>query len=197
VVVSDDNHNTVRSYLMNVTQHAVSHVLQQSAPHLTSSITERKKKITERKSHPIHTPLNCHPTSNQKSTTMVKIQEVEDEHFTDVKPAFADDAEDDDFTDTDSEISDEEEDDDELEETLYDRLVALKDIVPLKQRTYLSNGASRTYRWISKGLSFGGSTLWVLTTSVMILGVPYAVALQGDQQLAEMEKEYNVCTLQK
>lgn len=128
---------------------------------------------------------------------MVKIQEVEDEHFTDVKPAFTDDAEDDDFTDTDSEISDEEEDDDELEETLYDRLVALKDIVPLKQRTYLSNGASRTYSWISKGLSFGGSTLWVLTTSVMILGVPYAVALQGDQQLAEMEKEYNVCTLQK
>lgn len=127
---------------------------------------------------------------------MVKIQEVEDEHFTEVKPGtkFADDAEDDDYTDTDSEISDEEDDAEDLEESFYDRIVALKDMVPLKQRTYISNGISRTYSWISKGLSFSGQSLWVVTTSVMILGVPYAVALQGDQQLAEMEKEYNVRT---
>lgn len=130
---------------------------------------------------------------------MVKIQEVEDEHFTEAKPGaeFADDAEDDDYTDTDSEISDEEEDVEKFEESLYDRIVALKDMIPLKQRTYISNGVSRTYSWISKGLSFGGQSLWVVTTSVMILGVPYAVALQADQQLAEMEKEYNVCSPMK
>lgn len=127
---------------------------------------------------------------------MVKIQEVEDEHFNEAGPGakFTDDAEDDDYTDTDSEISEEEEEDDgDLEESLYDRIVALRDIIPLKQRTYILNGVARTYGWISKGLSFGGSSLWVLTTSVMVLGVPYAVAVQSDQQLAEMEKEYNVC----
>lgn len=130
---------------------------------------------------------------------MVKIHEVEDEHFTEVKPGvnFTDDADDDDYTDTDSEISDEEEADEDLEESLFDRIVALKDMIPLKQRTYFSNGVSRTYEWIGKGLSFGGQSLWIVTTSVMVLGVPYAVALQGDQQMAEMEKEYNVCALLK
>ncbi|KAL0640009.1 mitochondrial import receptor subunit Tom22 [Maublancomyces gigas] len=125
---------------------------------------------------------------------MVKIHEVEDEHFTDVKPGanFTDDADDDDYTDTDSEISDEEEADEDLEESLFDRIVALKDMIPLKQRTYFSNGISRSYRWISRGLSFSGQSLWIVTTSVMVLGVPYAVALQGDQQMAEMEKEYNM-----
>lgn len=128
---------------------------------------------------------------------MVKIHEVEDEHFAEAKPGanFTDNPDDDDYTDTDSEISDEEEADEDLEESLFDRIVALKDMIPLKQRTYFSNGVSRTYEWIGKGLSFGGQSLWIVTTSVMVLGVPYAVALQGDQQMAEMEKEYNVCTL--
>lgn len=132
----------------------------------------------------------------KSKSTMVKIHEVEDEHFSEVKPGanFPDDADDDNYTDTDSEISDEEADED-LEESLFDRIVALKDMIPLKQRTYFSNGVSCTYEWISKGLSFGGQSLWIITTSVMVLGVPYAVALQGDQQMAEMEKEYNVCTL--
>lgn len=127
---------------------------------------------------------------------MVKIHEVEDEHFAETKPGanFTDNPDDDDYTDTDSEISDEEEADEDFEESLFDRIVALKDMIPLKQRTYFSNGVSRTYKWIGKGLSFGGQSLWIVTTSAMVLGVPYAVALQGDQQMAEMEKEYNVRT---
>lgn len=121
---------------------------------------------------------------------MVELREVEDEHFVSAQPAPDDDE---DYTDTDSEISEEDEDDDaDLEESLYERIVALKDMIPLKQRTYISNGFSRTYSFLSKGFTLGGKTLWILSTSALVLGVPFAVAITDEQQVAEMEKEMKV-----
>jgi len=121
---------------------------------------------------------------------MVELREVEDEHFVSAQPAPDDDG---DYTDTDSEISEEDEDDDaNLEESLYERVVALKDMIPLKQRTYISNGFSRTYSFFSKGFTLGGKTLWILSTSALVLGVPFAVAITDEQQVAEMEKELKV-----
>ncbi|RPB03569.1 mitochondrial import translocase, subunit Tom22 [Choiromyces venosus 120613-1] len=119
---------------------------------------------------------------------MVELREVEDEHFVNAQPAPSDDE--DDYTDTDSEISEEDEGDDvDLEESLYERVIALKDMIPLKQRTYISNGFSRTYGFFSKGFALGGKTLWILSTSALVLGVPFAVAITDEQQVAEMEKE--------
>ena len=123
---------------------------------------------------------------------MVRLQEVEDEHFTSSQSATEQEEEEDDYTDTDSEISDDDGNDGELEESLYDRLVALKDIIPLKQRTSISNGVSSTIRFFTKGAVLGGKTFWVLSTSALILGVPFAVAITDDQQLSEMEKEMKV-----
>ncbi|CAZ81185.1 unnamed protein product [Tuber melanosporum] len=118
---------------------------------------------------------------------MVELREVEDEHFVHSQPAHSDDE---DYTDTDSEISEEDEDDDvDLEESFYERIAALKDMIPLKQRTYISNGFSRTYNFFSKGFALGGKTLWILSTSALVLGVPFSVAITDEQQVAEMEKE--------
>ena len=36
---------------------------------------------------------------------------------------------------------------------------------------------------------FGGKTLWVVSTSALLLGVPWALAFAEEQQMVEMEKE--------
>ena len=38
-------------------------------------------------------------------------------------------------------------------------------------------------------LNYGGKTLWVVSTSVLLLGVPWALAFAEEQQMAEMERE--------
>lgn len=122
---------------------------------------------------------------------MVKLTEVEDEHFVNEQQSYHDD--DDNYSDTSSSVTDREDDDDDLEESLYDRIIALKDIIPPRQRAAFSNGISKAYGLLSSGLSMGGTTLWVLVTSTFVLGVPFAVAVGDEQQLIEMEKDMKVC----
>jgi import receptor subunit TOM22 len=38
-------------------------------------------------------------------------------------------------------------------------------------------------------LSFGGQALWVVSTSALLLGVPWAIAYAEDQQVAEAEQQ--------
>lgn len=79
--------------------------------------------------------------------------------------------------------------DTEYEETLADRIAALKDIVPPTYRKHLSNVTNTAYSWASSGLSFSGKTLWVVSTSALMLGVPWALAFSEEQQFQEMERE--------
>jgi import receptor subunit TOM22 len=88
----------------------------------------------------------------------------------------------------DSEITDEE-DNGDLEETLVDRITALRDVIPPKQRAALSNTFHTTFSWLRVGLLFGGKSLWVISTSALMLGVPWALAFAEEQQVIEMEKE--------
>ncbi|KAM0431035.1 hypothetical protein ACHAPT_005672 [Fusarium lateritium] len=121
---------------------------------------------------------------------MVTLTEVEDEHFQ--HPQAGPDAEDeDDYTDTDSEISNESEYD-PSEETLAERLYALRDIVPPTTRSWVSNKASAISGAAWSVLSFGGTSAWVITTSALFFGVPFALSFAEDQQLTAMEQEYNM-----
>ncbi|KAI4717640.1 hypothetical protein E4T48_06159 [Aureobasidium sp. EXF-10727] len=87
--------------------------------------------------------------------------------------------------------SEADEDDEEYmpDETFADRLAALKDIVPPTYRKTLSNTLNTTSSWVSTTLNYGGKTLWVVSTSVLLLGVPWALAFAEEQQMAEMERE--------
>jgi len=121
---------------------------------------------------------------------MVKLQEVEDEHFAQDQPGPPLEENDDDYyTDTESEITEDEDDECDLEESLADRIAALRDVIPLKQRVAISNTISTTYSWIRGGLVFSGKSLWVISTSALLLGVPWALAFAEEQQMMEMEKE--------
>ncbi|EGR50372.1 hypothetical protein MKX07_007645 [Trichoderma sp. CBMAI-0711] len=119
---------------------------------------------------------------------MVTLTEVEDEHF---QHAHAVELEDDDFTDTESEISNES-DFDPSEETLAERLYALRDIIPPTTRGWVSSRVNAVAGAAWSALSFGGKSAWVITTSALFLGVPFALSFAEDQQLTAMEQEYNM-----
>ncbi|EFE42066.1 mitochondrial import receptor subunit tom22 [Trichophyton verrucosum HKI 0517] len=120
---------------------------------------------------------------------MVKLTEVEDEHFKEKPTSTKSDAlllsddEDEDYTDTDSF-------DDNLDnETLYERICALQDIIPAQSRYKISNAFSSFSSFAKSTISFGGSALWIVSTSAFLLGVPWALALAEEQQYVQMERE--------
>lgn len=101
---------------------------------------------------------------------------------------------DDEFTDTDSSESDsdnEEYDDQEdiLNETIADRIIALKQIVPPSYRGQIENVSNSITALAKRSGSFVGNSLWILTTSSLLLGVPLALSIISEQQLIEMERE--------
>ncbi|KAI1125043.1 mitochondrial outer membrane translocase complex, subunit Tom22 [Nemania abortiva] len=117
---------------------------------------------------------------------MVQLQEIVDEHFQEGQPGPEED--DADYTDTDSEISEESEYD-PRDETLGDRLYALRDIISPQTRGYINNTVSTAGNAVKSVLSFGGKTLWVISSSALLLGIPWALAWSEEQQVLEMEKE--------
>ncbi|KAK5167801.1 mitochondrial import receptor subunit Tom22 [Saxophila tyrrhenica] len=119
---------------------------------------------------------------------MVQLEEVEDDELNQQQPGPNKEEEDEWDTDTESEVSDVDVDDD-LDETLLDRLAALKDIVPPTYRKQLSNVTSTGYSWAAKAMNMSGKTLWVVSTSALLLGVPWALAFSEEQQVQEMERE--------
>ncbi|KAH9883863.1 mitochondrial outer membrane translocase complex, subunit Tom22 [Xylariomycetidae sp. FL2044] len=117
---------------------------------------------------------------------MVQLKEVVDEHFQEGQPVPDDDEGD--FTDTDSEISTES-DYDPSNETLAERIYALRDIVSPQTRGYIASRVTSASNAVKTVLSFSGKTLWVVSSSALLLGVPWALAWAEEQQVMEMEKE--------
>ncbi|KAI5795425.1 mitochondrial import receptor subunit Tom22-domain-containing protein [Peziza echinospora] len=91
---------------------------------------------------------------------------------------------------SESEDEDEDEDDDiTIEESIYERFVALKDIIPIKQRTKVANAVNGVWEWIAWSGKTGGKAAFVISTGVMMVGVPYALAVAEEGQMVEMERE--------
>ena len=74
-------------------------------------------------------------------------------------------------------------------ETFLDRISALKDILPPSQRRHITNAVSTTTSWVTTGGVWAGKALWIISTSALLLGVPWALAYTEEQQYAEMERE--------
>lgn len=87
----------------------------------------------------------------------------------------------------DSEISDDGSET-AIDETLFDRLNALRDIIPPKTRARISSLSSSLFSATSTTVNYSGKGLWVLATSILLLGIPYALALGEEQQYAEEER---------
>lgn len=125
---------------------------------------------------------------------MVKLTQVDDATANDFtaseKQTFAHSAgSDSEISDSDSDI----EDDFDLEnETLVDRLVALKDIIPPQNRTQILNASEVAKSYVISALHRSGNLLWGLTSSALLLGVPLSLAILAETQLQEMEKEMSL-----
>jgi import receptor subunit TOM22 len=91
----------------------------------------------------------------------------------------------------DSEISNES-DYDPTDETFAERLYALRDIVPPTTRGWISGHVNSISSKAWSVLSFSGKGAWVITTSALFFGVPFALSFAEDQQLTAMEQEYNM-----
>lgn len=123
---------------------------------------------------------------------MVKLTQVDDETATQFEKTAAS-APAQNFSDSDSDSDSEFEDDFDLEnETIYDRIVALKDIIPPNQRSQICDSVTTVKSVASSVLNRGGALLWGVTSSVLLLGVPLALAILAETQLQEMEKEMSL-----
>lgn len=74
------------------------------------------------------------------------------------------------------------------DETLYERIAALQDIIPAPTRRALASKYNTATSWVKSGLALGGKTLWVVSTSALLLGVPWALAYSEEQMIVEQEK---------
>ncbi|KAK4154206.1 mitochondrial import receptor subunit Tom22-domain-containing protein [Chaetomidium leptoderma] len=117
---------------------------------------------------------------------MVQLVEVEDEHFQ--QPQAGPEEDDEDFTDTDSEISTDSHYD-PTDESLAERLNALRDMVPATARGWMHHKYDVTTSAVAAALSFAGRAAWTVSVSALLVGVPFALAYGEDQNFAAMEQE--------
>lgn len=114
---------------------------------------------------------------------MVKLEEVSAEQFEQVDNQVLNDENDDDYSD----FSDDDFDDED--ESLLERIAALKDIIPLKHRNRMASSAATLKSWGKTGFAFIGKGAWVLTTSMLLLVLPLALEIEKEQALVQYEKE--------
>jgi import receptor subunit TOM22 len=120
---------------------------------------------------------------------MVEFEEIKDEHY-EAGDGFEDDDEgsDGDYSDTSSE-GDDFANPDLQDETLLDRLAALKDIIPADKRDAIARTLSKSYLYGSMATYIGGRAAYVIITSVLLLGIPYALAMEEDKVIGEQERQ--------
>ncbi|EEA23134.1 mitochondrial import receptor subunit tom22 [Talaromyces marneffei ATCC 18224] len=88
-----------------------------------------------------------------------------------------------------SEISETDSAYDPINETLYDRIIALKDIIPPQSRRRITATINGLTDATKSTFSFSGKALWVISTSAFLLGVPWALAFAEEEQYVQMERE--------
>jgi len=119
---------------------------------------------------------------------MVEFQEIKDEHYEGQDDGFVDE-DSDAYSDVSSE-SDVEDDENAIHnETIFDRIAALKDIIPAQQRNAISRTLSKTFSYGSMATFIGGKAVYIIITSILMAGIPYALALEEERMVVEQEKQ--------
>jgi import receptor subunit TOM22 len=61
-------------------------------------------------------------------------------------------------------------------------------MIPASTRRSFTSKVNTTSSWLKSGLVLGGKTLWVVSTSALLLGVPWALAYSEEQMIVEQER---------
>ncbi|KIJ64482.1 hypothetical protein HYDPIDRAFT_111807 [Hydnomerulius pinastri MD-312] len=75
------------------------------------------------------------------------------------------------------------------DETFYDRLSALVDIVPPTTRHNISTKISKTTSFVKKTGKVVGNIVWIVTTSALLVGLPLALSLEDEAKIVAQERE--------
>jgi len=75
------------------------------------------------------------------------------------------------------------------DETFFDRLAALVDIVPPTTRHTIASRISKTASFIKRGGKIAGNIVWVVTTSALLVALPLALSLEDEAKIVAQEKE--------
>lgn len=61
-------------------------------------------------------------------------------------------------------------------------------MIPASTRRSVNSKVATLSAWVKSGLAMGGKTLWVVSTSALLLGVPWALAYSEEQMIVEQER---------
>jgi len=76
------------------------------------------------------------------------------------------------------------------DETILDRIYALRDIIPPSTRSKICKGWKSGSNLFSKGTRFAGNVIWVVSTSAVLIGLPLAIAIENESLIVQQEREY-------
>lgn len=75
------------------------------------------------------------------------------------------------------------------DESFYDRLSALVDIVPPTTRHSISSSLASTTAFVKKTGRVVGNIVWIVTTSALLIGLPLALSLEDEAKIVQQEQE--------
>ncbi|KAF9481190.1 hypothetical protein BDN70DRAFT_876662 [Pholiota conissans] len=75
------------------------------------------------------------------------------------------------------------------DESFFDRIAALKDIVPPTTRHNISTRVAQTASFVKRGGKLFGNIIWVVTTSTLLIGLPLALIVEDETKAEAQEKE--------
>ncbi|KAG5651240.1 hypothetical protein H0H81_009360 [Sphagnurus paluster] len=76
-----------------------------------------------------------------------------------------------------------------VDESFFDRLAALVDIVPPTTRHTISSRFSKAANFVKRGGKIAGNVVWVVTTSALLVALPLALSLEDEAKIVAQEQE--------
>jgi mitochondrial import receptor subunit TOM22 len=129
---------------------------------------------------------NFNSLSSTSIIIMVKVQIVEEKDAAATSPYASSDESRTNSTDSLSSIGS---DISQHDESFFDRVAALVDIVPPTTRHTISSRVSKTASFLKGGGKLVGNIVWVVTTSALLVALPLALSLEDEAKVVAQEKE--------
>lgn len=76
-----------------------------------------------------------------------------------------------------------------VDESFFDRVVALKDMVPPTTRHNIATTFAQTASYVKRGSKIIGNIVWVVTTSALLVALPLSLILEDENKVMAQEKE--------
>lgn len=131
------------------------------------------------------------------------VEDIQDEEFNARLRAIEDEddwkSEDDEKFGSESDDSDEDDSDDEVlergltipQETVWERISALRDIIPPSTRRSITQKINTFTTYGGVSLLWGGRAVWVLSTTMLLWGLPYSLAVEDEMRVIQQERDMN------